>query len=95
MEDRKDSNNRKIIGTGEDQKSTRSRNCGNYSGIQVAFNAYCVIYAANRTWNRFRGVFTGREVMGSWHILLGGNSQGRDSLNRPLAMVESFPFEKY
>jgi hypothetical protein len=27
--------------------------------------------------------------------LLGGNSQGWESLNRPLAMVESFPFEMY
>jgi hypothetical protein len=34
-------------------------------------------------------------VRGEGRFLLGGNSQGRDSLNRPLTMVESFPFEKY
>jgi hypothetical protein len=28
-------------------------------------------------------------------ILLRGNSQGWGSLNRPLAVVESFPFEMY
>ena len=28
-------------------------------------------------------------------FLFGGNSQGRDSLNRPLALVESFPFEMF
>jgi hypothetical protein len=39
--------------------------------------------------------FRRENVRGKGRFLLGGNSQGRDSLNRPLAMVESFPFEKY
>jgi hypothetical protein len=37
----------------------------------------------------------GEFLRGKGKFLLGGNSQGWDSLNRPLAMVESFPFEKY